>query len=130
MMSDRAGLEAGAQELHDEPTIVPVANEGRGAVSLGVHEPVTGGLRSDPSAARGGRRDAISPPATVDARGRIAIEHAQRDVRLRAPERPAHGMTMGISNCSPGQPACGVAGGDRCGRSTGARAPRVSRLEC
>ena len=30
--------------------------------------------------------------------GRIAIEHAQCDVRLRAPERPAQGTAVGVSD--------------------------------
>ena len=82
-------LESGAHELHDEPTIVPIADERGACVALAMHEAVRVRDAGKRCAQRDGVADARAPPPMVEHSVRIVVDHAQGDLRRRAPESDA-----------------------------------------
>src|SRR5690606_15311930 len=87
-------LEAGGEQLHDEPFVVPIHHERRQAVALPVHEAVRVGSRREPGAVRQGCADPLAPEGFVD-RALVVREHAQRDRRGGTPERhPDRGAAL------------------------------------
>src|SRR4029450_5139253 len=79
-------LESRAQQLDDEPAIVPIADERRQAVTFAVDEPVGGGDVAKRIATTDGARDALVPPRRTDRCVGICVEESQRDFGFRTPE--------------------------------------------
>jgi len=84
-------LEPRAHELHDEPLIVAVADQGRAAIRLTVHESIGGRDVGEWSASRDGVSKTIAPPRGVDGGGgsMVALEESKGDFGVRTPECPA-----------------------------------------
>jgi hypothetical protein len=81
------GLEAGAHELDDERSIIAIANQGRTAVTLAVYDAICGRDRLEWRATADGGFDAPRPPVVIERDARVAVHHAERDLRRRAPKR-------------------------------------------
>src|SRR5947208_14203758 len=91
-------FEASAHQLHHEPAIVAVADEGRAGIALRMHQSIGGCLLGDAGAARYRAFDAGPPPAVVESCSRIAIEKAEGNLRLWAPQRRAQRASPLVSN--------------------------------
>jgi len=96
------GFEAGAHQLHDQPLVVPVADERGTTVTLAVNDAEGVRLFADRKAS--GRRgaDAPAPPIVVEASRVVRVHQAEGDLRGGTPERDAKWLPTVIVD--PGRP--------------------------
>ena len=83
-------LEAGREELHDQPTIEAIHHERRQPVPFAMDESAGVRLRiKDSRAARDRGRESAAPPIGIERDLRLGGDEAERDLRRRTPERDA-----------------------------------------
>src|SRR5512141_798446 len=82
-------LETGAHQLHNRPPIVSVDNKRRQTVGFAVDHTIRVRHRLETHPAAHCALDALGPPGAIDLDIGVALDEAERDLRLRAPERPS-----------------------------------------
>ncbi len=79
-------LESCAHELHDEPLVVAVDDQGRDAVALAVHEAIGVGVLLESGAPGDGAGEGALPPGGIDGSLGVGVEEAEGDFGAGAPE--------------------------------------------
>ena len=93
-------LQAGAHQLHHQPSVVAVADQRRARVAFSMHQPVRVRRGLQRCSARNRIANAAHPPVVVQRRSGVAIHHSQRDFGCGTPERHANRLSTLVDDAN------------------------------
>src|SRR5256714_139821 len=91
-------VEARAHELHYQPLVITIADQGWQSVGFPVYQSHRVGVVFEWNAASDRRSDSLVPPGLIDHRVRVLIQQAEGNLRQRAPQSPAEWLAAIVMN--------------------------------